>query len=112
MYEKKTSALFWYINLKQSSRENVLVRSLPISVNVPDTLIKVLSSPRNEIYAKVLPTDVKYTRNVVKSSTEFYLVINNQEKEIAAPILSLMETEEIKIIPFSEREKFITELSA
>ena len=80
--------------------------------NIPDKLIKVLNSPRNEMYAKVLATDVKYTRNVVKQDTYFYTFINNQEKEIASPILSLMEKEEIKVIPFSEREHFVTELGA
>lgn len=80
--------------------------------NIPDKLIKVISSPRNEMYAKVLATDVKYNRNVVKPNTLFYTFINNQEKEIAAPIISLMTTEEIQVIPFTEREKFASELGA
>ena len=80
--------------------------------DIPDKLIKVLSSPRNEMYAKVLATDVKYTRNVVKPNTIFYTFINNQEKDIASPILSLMSDEKIKVIPFTDRKSFVTELRA
>lgn len=80
--------------------------------NIPDKLIKVLTSPKNEMYAKVLATDVKYTRNVVKPNTVFYTFINNQEKKIAHPILSLMSSEEIRVIPFTERDAFIKELRA
>lgn len=44
---------------------------------IPDKLIKVISSPRNEMYAKVLAMDVKYTRDVVKPNTEFYTLNNS-----------------------------------
>ncbi len=80
--------------------------------NIPDKLIKVLASPKNEMYAKVLATDVKYTRNVVKPNTVFYTFINNQEKKIESPILSLMSNEGITVIPFTERETFTEELRA
>lgn len=80
--------------------------------NIPDKLIKVLSTPRNESYAKALATDVKYTRNAVKSNTEFYTLINNQEKDISSPILSLLSNEGIKTIPFSNRSNFVDELGA
>lgn len=80
--------------------------------NIPDKLIKVLTSPRNEMYAKVLTVDVEYTRKAIKRNTEFYTFINNQEKEISSPILSLMKQENIKVIPYSERKQFVAELRA
>lgn len=80
--------------------------------NIPDKLIKVLSSPRNEMYAKALATDVKYTRNVVRPNTDFYTIINNQDKDISSSIKSLMSDEKIKVIPFSNRDAFAEELGA
>lgn len=80
--------------------------------NISDKLIKVLSSPNNEMYAKALTTDVRYTRNIVKGNTEFYTIINNQEAEISSPILSLMQEQGIKVIPFLKRGSFIDELGA
>ena len=80
--------------------------------NIPDKLIKVLNSPRNDMYAKVLATDVKYTRNVVKPKTEFFTVINNQDKSISLPILNLLSSEGIETIPFLDRGNFTERLRA
>lgn len=64
------------------------------------------------MYAKALATDVKYTRNVVRPNTDFYTIINNQDKDISSSIKSLMSDEKIKVIPFSNRDAFAEELGA
>lgn len=79
---------------------------------VKDKLIKTLNSPSNEMYAKVLATDVRYTKEIMKRPTTFYTIINNSEKPISKSILALLNNENIKTIPFKDRKKFVPELSA
>lgn len=79
--------------------------------DIPDKLIKVLNSPTNDIYAKALTTDVKYTNDVVTRPTTFYAIVNDSEKKIRPSIKSLLEEENIKVINFSEKSEYIPELS-
>lgn len=85
--------------------------SIPGYKTIPDKLIKVLSSPNNEMYAKALSTDVKYTRGATIRPTVFYTFINDKEQTIDSNIVNLLEQEEIHVIPFSKRENYIKELA-
>lgn len=79
---------------------------------ISDKLIKILSSPNNEMYAKALATDVNYARKIVNNETDFYTIINDTNKEIDGSIRAMMDDANIKTIPFSERKNFVEELTA
>lgn len=85
--------------------------SIPGIREIPDRLIKTLNVPNNDMYAKALTADVNNTLEVLSRPTTFYTFINDSEKEIKTDVASLLEHEDIKIIPFSEKEKFIKELA-
>lgn len=86
--------------------------SIPGIKNIPDKLIKTLNLPNNETYAKALTADVNYTSGVLKRPTQFYAFINDTEKDIKSDIKSLLNFENINIIPFSKRNDYIKELSS
>lgn len=79
--------------------------------DIPDKLIKTLNIPNNELYAKALTADVKNASEVVSRPTKFYAFVNDQEKPLKNSIVSLLSLDDISIIPFSKREKFIKELA-
>ncbi|MCH4009661.1 DUF1828 domain-containing protein [Companilactobacillus sp.] len=79
--------------------------------DIPDKLIKVMNSPRNEYYAKALATDVRLTKPVLKNTTNFYIIINDSKDDIDSKIINLFNSENITPIPFSERNDFVEELA-
>lgn len=79
--------------------------------NIPDKLIKTLNVPNNEMYAKALTADVHNTSEVLTRPTKFYAFINDTEREMKPDIISLLEHEQITVVPFSNREKFAKELA-
>lgn len=85
--------------------------SIPGIRNIPDKLIKTLNVPNNEMYAKALSVDVKNTIEVVDRPTKFYTFINDSDREIKPEISSLLQNENISIIPFSKRMEFVEELA-
>lgn len=86
--------------------------SIPGIKHIPDKLIKTLNVPNNEMYAKALTTDVHNTAEVVSRPTNFYVFINDTEKEIKPDIISLLKHEKIKVVPFSLKNEYIEELSS
>lgn len=85
--------------------------SIPGIREIPDRLIKTLNVPNNEMYAKALTADVHNTIEIISRPTTFYTFVNDSEKEIKSDIISLLERENIKVVPFSERTNFIKELA-
>ena len=85
--------------------------SIPGIKDIPDKLIKVLSSPKNSTYAKALVTDVEQTRNALKRSTIFYTFINDKDSDIDESTITLLEQANIKTIPFNKRDAFTKELA-
>lgn len=85
--------------------------SIPGIREIPDRLIKTLNVPNNEMYAKALTADVHNTQEILSRPTTFYTFINDSEKEIKTDIISLLEHEQIKVVPYSERNRFIQELA-
>lgn len=85
--------------------------SIPGIKDIPDKLIKVLSSPKNSTYAKALVTDVEQTRNALRRPTIFYTFINDKESEIDESTIALLEQADIKTIPFNKRKDFTEELA-
>lgn len=79
--------------------------------DIPDKLIKILSSPKNSTYAKALVTDVEQTRSAIKRPTVFYTFINDTEIELEESTINLLEQADIVTIPFKMREEFTAELS-
>lgn len=79
--------------------------------DIPDKLIKVLSSPKNETYAKALVTDVEQTRSALKRPTTFYTFINDTETEVDESMVNLLEQANIVTVPFKKRNEFTPELS-
>lgn len=85
--------------------------SIPGIKDIPDKLIKVLSSPKNDTYAKALVTDVDQTRSALKRPTIFYTFINDKDSDIDESTITLLEQANIKAIPFNSRATFTEELA-
>lgn len=79
--------------------------------DIPDKLIKVLSSPKNDTYAKALVTDVIQTRTAIKKPTLFYTFINDTENEANETTLNLLKQADIIPIPFRKRNDYTKELA-
>ena len=85
--------------------------SIPGIREIPDRLIKTLNVPNNEMYAKALTADVHNTAAIFSRPTQFYAFVNDTDKKIKSDIRSLLEYEDIKVIPYSQRENFVKELA-
>jgi len=79
--------------------------------DIPDKLIKILSSPKNDTYAKALVTDVIQTRTAVKRPTVFYTFINDADNEADETTLNLLKQADIVPVPFRKRNNFTEELA-
>ncbi|QOG09612.1 DUF1828 domain-containing protein [Leuconostoc sp. LN180020] len=80
----------------------------PGSRSKPERLVKLLSSPTNETYAKSLVTDVSMSKNAPTKITReqrFFTLIDDTEKSISPSIYSLMLENEIKPIEYSKFKK-------
>lgn len=84
---------------------------------IPLRLIKTLAVPTNPLFAKSIVTDVMQTKPVIEDYVEFYVFLNNLNKndkviEINPDILNLFKDSSIKPIMYSDRDEYISELSA
>lgn len=84
---------------------------------IPLRLIKTLAAPTNPLFAKSIVTDVMQTKPVIEDNVKFYVFLNNLNKnnkviEINPDILNLFNDSSIKPIMYSDRDKYISELSA
>lgn len=81
--------------------------------DIPQRLIKVMTSPNNQIYAQSIVTDVVQTRETLGSdNTNFYVFINDKDKDINSinnDILHLYENSSINPILFSQRDNYVPE---
>lgn len=84
---------------------------------IPTRLIKTLSVSQNAVvFAKSILTDITQTRLIRESLTNYYVFINDVNKEhqivnVSSDILSLFEQNNIKAIKYSQREKVVKELA-
>ncbi len=79
---------------------------------IPDKLIKTISTPNNELYAKALITDVSFTRDGYERNADYFAFLNDQKTEVNKKIISLLEYENIKCVPYSEKENVVSLLRA
>ncbi|MCT3097625.1 DUF1829 domain-containing protein [Lactococcus lactis] len=80
--------------------------------NIPDKLVKTISTPNNDTYAKALITDVSFTREGYERNADFFAFLNDQKKDVNKNVIKLLEYENIKCVPFSERDSVIEALKA
>lgn len=92
--------------------------SIPGINKVPMKLIKTMSAPNNSTFAKAILADVEQTRPILSDPSSFYVFLNdksNKNKDqnisINPDILKLFNMNHISPIIFSEREKYVKELS-
>lgn len=83
--------------------------SIPGFKNIPERLIKIMNSPNNEFYAKAIAMDMRQSKESIPNAT-FYTFINDENK-VDDKVINLFESENIKPVLFSEKDKCISELA-
>ena len=87
--------------------------------DIPTRLIKTLSMPNNSVFAKSILTDITEARKIRKDDatlTDYYVFVNDIDnsqkslKSVKPEITSMFETNNIKPVLYSERNKVIEEL--
>ena len=79
---------------------------------IPDKLVKTISTPNNDVFAKALITDVNFTREDYEKKADYFAFLNDQKTPINSNVINLLEYENIKCVPFSERNSVIEILRA
>lgn len=84
---------------------------IPKSRKKPERLLRAINNPTKRSAASLLFSWTD-TKGVRAPNSQFFVVLNDSEKEVHTDLLSAFQEYEVNVIKWSQREKHIEELAA
>jgi len=84
---------------------------IPRSRSAPERLVRAINRP-NRDHATSLLFSWTDTKEVRPSDSRFYVVLNDTEKELSGDLIDAFKRYQVEAIPWSERDRHISELAA